>query len=155
MDKINKTARQYACWKLSVTKNRNAHSKSNTKTYDIYVMHEKYEQTFENDKKNVFMEVKKLSMFLMTKYRDKQETIKKKVIKPIIEAYHKNVIDQFANVSYGYAITCHKGQGSNFYDTFVDLDDILKNINVQESKHCLYTAVTRTSNKLYMLVRKS
>ena len=42
------------------------------------------------------------------------------------------MIQPFANVNYGYAITCHKGQGSNFYNVFVDIEDIVKNNKEEE-----------------------
>jgi hypothetical protein len=74
------------------------------------------------------------------------------IIKPLWKQWYKIFIDPFANVNYGYSITCHKGQGSNFYDVFVDLEDILKNKDTSEGKRCAYTAVTRTCNELHILV---
>jgi len=65
---------------------------------------------------------------------------------------HQNLIEPFADVSYGYAITCHKAQGSNFYNVYVDANDIMKNIKENEMKRCLYTAFTRTVNNLKVLI---
>lgn len=65
---------------------------------------------------------------------------------------HQNLIEPFATVSYGYSITCHKAQGSNFYNVYVDANDIMKNIKENEMKKCLYTAFTRTINNLKVLI---
>ena len=66
---------------------------------------------------------------------------------------YENLIDIFADVSYGYCITTHKSQGSTFNNIYVDMNNIiLKNTNRNESYRCLYTAITRTSNKLNILI---
>jgi ATP-dependent exoDNAse (exonuclease V) alpha subunit len=61
-------------------------------------------------------------------------------------------MNPFASVSYGYAITCHKAQGSNYKNVFVDFSDIVKNRNEEEMKRCTYTAVSRTIDNLYILI---
>jgi len=65
---------------------------------------------------------------------------------------HQNLIEPFAEVSYGYSITCHKAQGSNFYNVYIDANDIMKNMKENEMKRCLYTAFTRTVNNLKVLI---
>jgi exodeoxyribonuclease-5 len=60
---------------------------------------------------------------------------------------------RFADVSYAYAITAHKSQGSTYQAAFVLEDDIDVNINVIERNRIKYTAYTRSSNKLYVLKR--
>jgi len=60
---------------------------------------------------------------------------------------------RFADVSYAYAITAHKSQGSTYQAAFVLEDDIDVNINVVERNRIKYTAYTRSSNKLYVLKR--
>ena len=65
---------------------------------------------------------------------------------------HQNLIEPFAEVSYGYSITCHKAQGSNFYNVYIDANDIMKNMKENEMKRCLYTAFTRTVNNLRVLI---
>jgi hypothetical protein len=55
-------------------------------------------------------------------------------------------------LKFGYAITCHKAQGSEWEHVFVKC----KISQAQLSAHYfrwLYTAITRTSNKLYLLER--
>ena len=59
----------------------------------------------------------------------------------------------FADISYGYSITCHKSQGSTYNTTFVLEDDIDVNLNVVERNRIKYTAYTRSSKKVYILKR--
>ena len=150
------TQRSYLCWKLSVTKigdlNYEQEQKNKKKDINIiYVIHEKDEKKYATEKMFMRMEILKLVKYYNLKFKTKMSTIELNIIKPLWNEFHAGMRDPFANVSYGYAITCHKGQGSNFYNAFVDIDDILKNIKDDESKKCLYTAVTRTSNELFLL----
>jgi len=74
------------------------------------------------------------------------------IIKPLYNEFHSKFINRFASVSYGYAITCHKAQGSNYKNVFVDFTDIAKNNNFEEMKRCMYTAVSRTIDNLFILI---
>lgn len=62
-------------------------------------------------------------------------------------------IRRFADVSYAYAITAHKSQGSTYNTAFVFEDDIDVNTNVVERNRIKYTAYTRSSKKLYVIKR--
>lgn len=69
------------------------------------------------------------------------------------EYFYEKMIDKFADINYGYCITTHKSQGSTFSNVYVDMNNIIfKNSNEEEAFRCLYTAITRTSNKLNILV---
>jgi hypothetical protein len=59
----------------------------------------------------------------------------------------------FADVSFGYAITAHKAQGSTYDTTFVLEDDIDMNLNIVERNRIKYTSYTRSSRKVYVLKR--
>ena len=75
------------------------------------------------------------------------------LLEEIWSYFYENLIDIFADISYGYCITTHKSQGSTFKYIFVDMNDIiLKNTNREESYRCLYTAITRTSEKISILL---
>ena len=78
--------------------------------------------------------------------------MEKHVVKQLWKNWNKVFVEPYASVNYGYSITCHKAQGSSFHDVYVDLDDILVNTKTKEAKKCAYTAVTRTSNELNVLV---
>lgn len=67
-------------------------------------------------------------------------------------AYY-NFLRRYADVSYSYAITAHKSQGSTYNTAFVLEDDIDANINLVERDRIKYTAFTRASKKLYVLKR--
>lgn len=57
----------------------------------------------------------------------------------------------FANISYAYAITAHKSQGSTYNEVVVDANDIMLNSNVVERNRILYTAITRAKNNLTLI----
>ena len=57
----------------------------------------------------------------------------------------------FAHVSYNYAITSHKSQGSTYRDTIMVETDINANPKVEERNRIKYVATTRASNKLYIV----
>ena len=143
-ERINRSLK---CWKLHVHKLDNEEE-----TFDIWVMDTSEENKLKFNKELSLNSIKRLKKILFEKYRNNHEQIKEHVINPIKKIWYNNFVRPFAQVSYGYAITCHKSQGSDFYNVFVDVDDISKNIKQNEMKQCLYTAVTRTSNQIYLLV---
>lgn len=96
--------------------------------------------------------IKNFAKQMMAQYRTCPKQIEKNIIKPLWKQWNKIFVEPFANVNYGYSITCHKAQGSSFYDVFVDLDDILLNSRSNEAKKCAYTACTRPSNELHILI---
>lgn len=75
-----------------------------------------------------------------------------KKINRIWKEWQTNVIDKFAQLNYGYAITVHKSQGSTFKNVFIDISDIFDNLDIKETLKCLYTAITRSSNSLELLI---
>jgi ATP-dependent exoDNAse (exonuclease V) alpha subunit len=60
----------------------------------------------------------------------------------------------FANVTYAFATTVHKSQGSTYQNALIDVTDILRNtivipeVGLPEVNRCLYTAFTRASEKV-------
>lgn len=61
--------------------------------------------------------------------------------------------DPFFNalqVKYGYAITCHKAQGGEWKNVIIDFD-VFMNFNSSSFFHWAYTALTRSSQKIYAL----
>ena len=80
-----------------------------------------------------------------------QSELEKK-INTLYKNWQNSVIEKFAQLNYGYSITVHKSQGSTFTNVFIDILDILSNNNNEETSKCLYTAITRSSNKLILLI---
>ena len=149
---INKsTKREYLCWVLTVKKISDMIDNIESISR-IYIIHENSYMQWEQERNYVSDAIKFLRKHLVSKFRTKAQTIDNHITKKLWKEYHKNMVSPFANVNYGYAITCHKGQGSNFYNVFVDADDIIKNGKSNETKKCLYTALTRASNELHMLI---
>lgn len=151
IDFINSTTkRNYLCWKLTVKKVEADEDDIDANGSTIYIIHESIEQEYINEKEHISNEIKKLRKLLVSKFRQKSPSIETNIIKPLWREWHKNIIESFANINYGYSITCHKAQGSNFYNVFVDVKDILKNENLNDARKCLYVAVSRASNELHM-----
>lgn len=98
----------------------------------------------------IITDIKNFRTELMEKHQ--LSLIDTSLIKPLYNEFHSKFVNKFASVSYGYAITCHKAQGSNYKNVFVDFSDIVKNNNTEEMKRCTYTAVSRTIENLHMLI---
>ena len=154
IDNINEnTSRMYICWKLTVDRITIEEKCDSSTLSIIYVIHDESIKQWNDEINFISNQIRVLRKILVNKFREKTSTIDTHIIKPLWRELHKNIIEPFANVNYGYAITCHKGQGTNFYNVFVDIDDIIKNSNQSEAKKCLYTAITRTSNELHLLLK--
>jgi hypothetical protein len=73
------------------------------------------------------------------------------VVRDFWAFYYSDMIDPFADVTYGYAMTVHKSQGSTYERVFIDMKDIIhKNPKQRESFQCLYTAITRASKEIHV-----
>ena len=70
------------------------------------------------------------------------------------EQMKKMKIDPFFNalqVKYGYAVTCHKAQGGEWKNVFLDMGYIAEEHLGENFYHWLYTAFTRATQKLYLV----
>jgi len=54
-------------------------------------------------------------------------------------------------VKFAYAVTCHKAQGGQWRAVFVDQGYITEELVNTEYLRWLYTAVTRATEKLYLV----
>jgi len=68
------------------------------------------------------------------------------------EFYYSNLINPYAEIIFGYSTTTHKAQSLSKPQVFVDLSDIALNHVTEEMLSCMYTAVTRVSHGLYLLI---
>ena len=61
--------------------------------------------------------------------------------------------DSFGDVSYGYALTCYKAQGSTYRNVFVDIGDIRSTgpLSKKRKLQAIYTALTRASHNAYFI----
>lgn len=67
--------------------------------------------------------------------------------------FYRLYIWPFANITYGYTITTHRGQGSTYENTFVNISNILgcQKVNAVVRSKSLYTAMTRASSTINLL----
>lgn len=54
-------------------------------------------------------------------------------------------------VKYGYAVTCHKAQGGEWKNVFLDIGYIQKSTMGENFYRWLYTSITRSTKKLYLV----
>jgi hypothetical protein len=136
----------YKCYELNISKLGDKTQVLNK----IYVLHEDEVNNYEKTLPFIQSRIKK---FLNSISSDmmKEKLVNDYIGKPMWKHLHEILIEPFANISYGYAITCHKAQGSNYHDVYVDASDIMKNNKCSEMRRCLYTAFTRTVNELNVL----
>ena len=59
--------------------------------------------------------------------------------------------DDFTTVKHSYAMTIHKSQGSTFDNTILNVSDAMNCRNVKLRNKLLYTGVTRTQNKNFLI----
>jgi len=66
--------------------------------------------------------------------------------------YHVHCIKPFANVTYGYAITTYKSQGSTYRDVFIGIPNIVNcdKVDPLVRMKSLYTAISRASHNVHI-----
>lgn len=70
-----------------------------------------------------------------------------------VEFHNQMLKDPFLNALravYGYAVTCHKAQGGEWKEVFLDIPRILSRQPISKNYQWLYTAVTRASENLHI-----
>ena len=68
-----------------------------------------------------------------------------------MELLKKNPYFNALQVKFGYAVTCHKSQGGQWKAVFVDQGYLTEEMLDTEYARWLYTAVTRATEKLYLV----
>ena len=145
IENINKNKNSIPIYKLKVKK-----IDESDKTYDINVIRK---ESIEYHKELIFTISDAIRLFRNNIIDiTTNESLEYNLIQPLWKDFNNKYIDPFATVSYGYAITCHKAQGSNYKNVFVDFSDIVKNKNEEEMKRCMYTAMSRTIDTLHILI---
>lgn len=80
--------------------------------------------------------------------------MKEQNIKPKTDTFKKAMQDDpFLNALravYGYALTCHKAQGGEWNDVYLDIPRYLSHSPKRSTYQWLYTAMTRASNRLHV-----
>jgi len=162
----NRIPCSYQVWKLIVKKlidndislNQDIEQKGFnyllTTKYVILTHKEDMIETINMDKSFVKKQIDNFSCFLGEKFTDtkKLEMLTEKIIIELWKQINEIMVDPFANVNICFSMTTHKSQSSTYYNVFVDVNDLIKNSVEQDTKKCLYTAVTRASHEVHLLI---
>lgn len=57
----------------------------------------------------------------------------------------------FTSITYGYAITTHRSQGSTYQNVFVDVSNMYKVSELWTRNRMFYVAISRAANKVFLL----
>jgi len=80
--------------------------------------------------------------------------MKKKGIRPKTENFIRSMqMDKRFNalkVKFGYAITCHKAQGGEWNNVFLNIEPALMNQSRENQYRWMYTAITRAAKQLVL-----
>ena len=68
------------------------------------------------------------------------------------DLYFDNRLIRKKSFDYGYAITCHKSQGSTIQNVFVDMKDIFKRRDAEELRQLQYVALSRAQKDVYIYI---
>jgi hypothetical protein len=148
----NNTTRKYNTWKLHVHKLTEIVTDKMSETYQIYVIDDNSKETLLNDRKFAADKVKELRTYCRNYHKENLITIDKSVIRLLWKEVNQKLVDPFAKVNSAMSTTSHKSQSANFYNVFVDMDDIFKNTVIDEAIRLLYTSCTRTVNELHIMI---
>ncbi len=131
-------------------------------THTVYSIHPDSEKEFnqiQDGFDTIILKLRRDCYKLIEKMKKEDNMVKcnlqaevDKMINKLYKDWQSTVVEKFAELNYGYSITVHKSQGSTFKNVFIDISDILENNNIEETSKCLYTAITRSSNKLELLI---
>ena len=151
---INKKAsRKYYVWKLYVHKLSEVMVKNIVpEIYQMYVIMNRSKELLQTERDLVSSKIRDLRKYYQIFRKEQMPLIDGEIIRPLWRSFNETFVDPFANVNYGCAITSHKSQASSYYNVFVDIDDILNNPNNDEAKRCVYTAITRCSHEVHLLI---
>eukprot|EP01129_Flabellula_baltica_P013265 TRINITY_DN6129_c0_g2_i1.p1 TRINITY_DN6129_c0_g2~~TRINITY_DN6129_c0_g2_i1.p1 ORF type:complete len:448 (-),score=43.89 TRINITY_DN6129_c0_g2_i1:64-1407(-) len=105
------------------------------------------------DSKNLLEKTIKNVKLLITDSLDK-EVYTQRDIDSIWETYYEELYSVNSPVTYGYAITVHKSQGSTYNRVIIDINDIITKSRDDHklASRLLYTAVTRAASEIILIV---
>lgn len=148
----SKTTRKYEIWKLCVNRLTESYTNEEVETHYINVIHENSNKLLNDEKLYCANIIKNFRKSLISEHNDQPKTIDRIIIRQLWRDWSKIFMEPFAKVNYGCSITTHKSQSSTYVNAFIDVNDILLNNSDEEAKRCLYTALTRASKQVYLLV---
>lgn len=151
-DMNKSTMRYYKLWQFTVIKIANDKFESPVCTI-IHVLHSDDNEKYKKDLEYTQQAIKDLLGMYVVHHRRAMKTISKNIISPLWKQRDNIFIKPVASIDYGNARTCHKSQGSTYYNVFIDVPDILLNTNMDDAKRCMYVACSRSSNTVCLLMQ--
>ena len=125
---------------------------SSTMGGTVYAPIKSEKSKFDNLITSIKETIHKIKKHIVTNAEKKKYSAKQVfVIQRLWEFFYYSYVDIFADISYGYCITVHKSQGSTFDNVFIDSKNIMSFKN-KDTLNCFYTAVTRSSKAVKILV---
>ena len=101
--------------------------------------------------KNEEKELNSINKMLNEEGESTDSSTKYVTLSQLFGHYMSHVITScYPEIDYGYALTVHKSQGSTYDDVYIEYANILSNTRENEKLKLLYTAITRSSNKLHI-----
>jgi hypothetical protein len=149
--------KEYKIYQLTVNKN------NCNVNYQIFIFNDEkeYDEILKTFEENILNLIEKLNVYInnieLTATFTNAKIIELKgylntKINSIRKYLHEKILNKYAHINYGYAITVHKSQGSTFENAFIDIRDIITNNNKLETAKMLYTSITRASNTINLLI---
>lgn len=155
ISKLNENMKTFKIYELGI------HKLDSNKVYKIKTIHDSTIKEYDKVTDDAMIKIIDIKTSVFKLINDtKSENIAKcdmiaeleKKINSLWKAWHMIMFEPFAQLNYGYAITVHKSQGSTFDNVFIDMNDILANKKITETKKCLYTAITRCAERINILL---
>jgi len=141
----------YKIWEIKGNDNSSSSNQSIIPSDVIRVIHSDDSLKYKKDLEFINDNLVNLRNILKKK---KEDRLVKIILQRLWEFYYYRIIDQFADISYGYCITIHKSQGSTYNNVFIDLDNVVRtNHDKNQMIKSVYTAVTRASLKLKLFIK--
>ena len=101
--------------------------------------------------RNEERELNSINKMLNEEGNDSETSSKYVTLSQLFGHYMSHIITScYPEIDYGYALTIHKSQGSTYDDVYIEYANILTNMKENEKLKLLYTAITRSSNKLHI-----
>ncbi len=113
---------------------------------------------------DVEMDIKILLDTLQTESASLSKEMNDKLFYAVLEDYQdiatkagklkKMKVDPYYNVvqvKYAYAVTCHKAQGGQWTNVFLDIGYVSDNMMGEDFYRWLYTAITRATERIYLV----
>lgn len=91
--------------------------------------------------------------------KEQQELLYNKILEDYLDEPKKEILkklrtNEYFNalqIKYAYAVTCHKSQGGQWAHIYLDQGYISEETKTTDYYHWLYTAITRATEKLYLV----